>query len=795
MIKKIIISLASLLFFYSCATNQPIHKHQETVVQPPVQPNGGWSAVYSPDGSMIAFLSSTLHTPADLWVMKADGSGARRLTTRGVQDFRWSKDGSAISFVTRRKGFEEVMSIDTGGGGAEKRVPGLPPGAGIPVYSPDGSLFAFTAPGGQNIRDLWIGTSDGKRVEPITEKIGVRSVFWGTDSRKIYYEVGGKGYGVGIWELDLSTMESKAILNKYVGTPAYSAKAGRIAYPYPSNPGEFEVYTMKPDGSDIKTYKAPRLAGRWIAWDTEGQGIYYPGQDIEKAPTDSAAKAPGDKDATSSAPHDTTRSDIRHVGVNSLWRLDLATGEEKRISPASLHVSDFSVSSDNKKIALTGVLEKSFSPEIFSLDTASGSLAQLVGSRVSSWMPVLSPQDASKIAFFTNDGTLNTLTVVSNTGERLTSYPGFLLEGDTRFYWLPESDGLAVFSGRGLFAFTEKGPVEFPNKGDFRTYLYADVSIQEDKVLLSVVPRYGETPGLYQLQAVDNKFVLTDLRFPSAPEWAAERYLHPRWSLDGKKIAFTDGIDVWTMKADGTDRKWITNFAREKQEGKGREAAASYPIWSVKADMFCFTLSIYEEKRIIRELWVVKADGTGSKMLFSEEIDSQFQVFQPEYTNQPFFDAADERVIFTVADKGVPNIVSVDIKDGKLRRLTDNGAVYPALAPEEGAIYYTSLEGNTEELWIMNSDGTGKRRFEIKPAPPEKIETPAPAAASAAAPVKEVDKPAAPMKETEAVKEEPAKKKEPVKKKLAKKKATAPEKKTVPVVSGTESVKSKATGS
>src|SRR3990172_12898469 len=115
MIKKIIISLASLLFLYSCATSQPI-SHREAVVQPSAPPNGGISSVYSPDGSMIAFLSSTLHTPADLWVMKADGSQAKRLTTRGGQEFRWSQDGSSISFTTRRKGYEEVMSINTTGG-------------------------------------------------------------------------------------------------------------------------------------------------------------------------------------------------------------------------------------------------------------------------------------------------------------------------------------------------------------------------------------------------------------------------------------------------------------------------------------------------------------------------------------------------------------------------------------------------------------------------------------------------------------------------------------------------------
>ena len=81
-------------------------------------------------------------------------------------------------------------------------------------------------------------------------------------------------------------------------------------------------------------------------------------------------------------------------------------------------------------------------------------------------------------------------------------------EGDTRLFWLPGNDGLMLFSSRGLAAFEATGPIAFPNKGDFRTYFNADVSIQSDKVLLSAIPRFGEKPGLYMLQAVDGSFQL-----------------------------------------------------------------------------------------------------------------------------------------------------------------------------------------------------------------------------------------------------------------------------------------------
>ena len=627
------------------------------------------------------------------------------------------------------------MEIGLDGKG-EQRVPGLPPGASIPVYSPDGSLFAFTAPGGETIRDLWVGTADGTRIEAVTDKLSVRSIFWAQDSRKIYFETG-KTYGTGMWEMDLSKMESKSILSKYIGTPAFSHKAGEIAMPYPVNPGEFEIYRMRPDGSDVTQTKAPHLAGRWLSWDAEGTGVYYLGQDLVKKSVQPKKDAAADDKNKSASPHDNASSEYERAGVNSVWHLDLKTGAERRVTPPSLHVIDFEDAPGGGKLAVAAVLEKSVGPEIFVIDPALAAAKPLASSRSSAWMPVISA-DASKIAFFTNEESMYTLRVATGNGNEIGSYPGFILEQDSKIFWLPQVDGVMVFSGRGLVAFTEKGPIEFANADDLRGYLYADVSIQEDKVVLSAIPRYGETPGLYTLEVEGGKFKLKDLRFPSAPEIAADRYLQPKWSLNGKKIAFADGIDVWVMKSDGTDRKRITRYAEHNAEKKGNTLLASFPVLSVMGEKICYTVTVYEEKRILREFWLANADGSEGRKIHTAELDSQFQVFQPEYTYTPFFDASDERIIFTSEQMGIPNIASVDLATGALSWLTTTGAVYPALFPEEGTIIYTSLEENVERLWLMNADGSNKRIFPFqaapRPAAAEKAAEPvkSPEAASAA---------------------------------------------------------------
>jgi Tol biopolymer transport system component len=725
-IEKLLL-IFSLMFLASCSTLSglpaeapgasaaPPGEETSSVLQG--EPNGGWSATFSPDGSQIAFLSGTLHTPADLWVMNADGTGARRLTARGAEGFRWAADGKSIQFSARRKGFDEVLSIRLDGA-EEKRVPGLPPAASVPVYSPDGQLLAFTAPDEKKVRNLWIATVDGARSEAVTEQLGVRSVFWGTDSRKVYYEVG-ESYGVGLWEMDLSTMESRVVLNKYIGTPDFSPATGLIAFAYPDKPGEYEVRTMQLDGSDVKSYAAPRLQGRWLAWDADGTGVYYLAQDVAGRSEEAADKAPSEQEKPAVMHQTGQAEEFEHVGVTSLWRLDLASGREERVSPTELHLAGFSLPPDGKQILLAGVRPESYSGEVFRLDLATGELAQLVSSRPAWWMATPT-RDSAKVAFFTNEPGVDTLKVVDADGEERLSLPGVIQEGDTRISWLPESEALVLFSGRGLFAFAEKGPVEFANRSDHRAFIYADVSIQEDKVLLNSIPKFGETPGLYLLEAVDGKFVQTDLRYPTtAGEYAADLYLQPKWSLDGKRIAFTDRIDVWIMNADGTGRKWITDYASANAQGTGAPALASFPVWSVNGEMLCYTLTVFAENGLQRQLWVVRADGSEPHMLYSEEVDSAFQLRQQENTHPPFFDVTDERIIFTGVKDGLPDILAVEIKSGKVHRLTETGAIFPVLLPEEDLILYTSLEGNAERLWVMNSHGTQKRPFEIKAPPTE----------------------------------------------------------------------------
>jgi Tol biopolymer transport system component len=57
----------------------------------------------APDGALIAFASQRKTSPVDIWIVEADGSGLRRLTSEGTLTlFCWSPDSEHILYVNYR---------------------------------------------------------------------------------------------------------------------------------------------------------------------------------------------------------------------------------------------------------------------------------------------------------------------------------------------------------------------------------------------------------------------------------------------------------------------------------------------------------------------------------------------------------------------------------------------------------------------------------------------------------------------------------------------------------------------
>jgi Tol biopolymer transport system component len=134
---------------------------------------------WSPDGSRIAYVGAG----EGLAVVNADGTGARRLTLppTGYLDEApsWSPDGSGLVFA-RRETFgnaPQLYLIDADGSDERQLTSG--PGANrFPSWSPDGTQIVFT-----HDRQLYVVKLDGTGMRPLTTEFGdALSPNWGTST-------------------------------------------------------------------------------------------------------------------------------------------------------------------------------------------------------------------------------------------------------------------------------------------------------------------------------------------------------------------------------------------------------------------------------------------------------------------------------------------------------------------------------------------------------------------------------------------------------------------------------------
>jgi Tol biopolymer transport system component len=263
-------------------------------------------------------------------------------------------------------------------------------------------------------------------------------------------------------------------------------------------------------------------------------------------------------------------------------------------------------------------------------------------------------------------------------------------------------------------------------------------------------------------------------------------YSGPVWSPDSRRIAYTTWTNnggvaqnlrnedqtaaVWTMAADGTDRRLLVD---------GAPGLAWIPAWSPDGEWIAYTVSpkgpsanaagAAPEPQPVpagigppsamsgASIWLIRPDGTDAHRLSPEGSDAVGAAWSPNGTRLAYgvSDATGNGDIYvaTVTDSGMTDehvlapspgnewgatwspdgthivftsnrtgddevwMVAVDSDDGDPRQLTDNatGDWVAAYAPDGSRIVFVSDRSGDPEIWSMATDGSDPRNLSNHP--------------------------------------------------------------------------------
>jgi Tol biopolymer transport system component len=147
----------------------------------------------SPDGSMLAFLTTTTPLPR-VYTSLIDGSQAARLSAAeagwdgAVEDHpTWSPTGDRIAYVSTRSGNPGIYVAAVGGAaGSAALLTISPSGASVePAWSPDGTQIVFTS-NRDGPTDLYIATVTTGAVARLTSLGHVGQATWLADGRIVF---------------------------------------------------------------------------------------------------------------------------------------------------------------------------------------------------------------------------------------------------------------------------------------------------------------------------------------------------------------------------------------------------------------------------------------------------------------------------------------------------------------------------------------------------------------------------------------------------------------------------------
>ena len=241
---------------------------------------------WSPDGKYLGFTRMEMSNTqprtmkADIYTMKADGTGLKKITgdERNEIGPSWSKNGKRLYFgaMTPDQKSSDIFSANADGSGLTQLTHGQGK-IGSPAVSPDGEKVVYNVYLVERKPQIHVMNADGTGAKGLTNDntLAFYSPVWSPDGKKIVYYLEKGDNKDQIWVMNADG-SNQTLLTNNIGHnfyPSWSANGKRIIFTSTRDGEEQGLYSMNADGSDVKRIKdVPSFFARYSP---DGKKIAY----------------------------------------------------------------------------------------------------------------------------------------------------------------------------------------------------------------------------------------------------------------------------------------------------------------------------------------------------------------------------------------------------------------------------------------------------------------------------------------------------------------------------------------